>query len=250
MGGGWAPNPMAIGATQVDLRSPVSLGQVARLPCATVEPARPTHVSAGANKRTPVVGWGHSPRLRGWAGASQLTGLLTEIRPTAATPSALQGRYWHSSGATPMSAVTLGLEPAVRRWTRGPSWQAAQGWVLRPLCAGDSREKRRSPSTTDECFRSSKPASWAWLDLNQRPHPYQLNTGNRCADRRSQGHARLYGPRYAFNQPTGMRCSNGPWDSLTPRSSLPSRLLVTCSSYVASYAHTCRARMMPGGYGA
>jgi hypothetical protein len=24
---------------------------------------------------------------------------------------------------------------------------------------------------------------WAWLDLNQRPHPYQLNAGNRCADR-------------------------------------------------------------------
>jgi hypothetical protein len=25
--------------------------------------------------------------------------------------------------------------------------------------------------------------SWAWLDLNQRPHPYQLNAGNRCAHR-------------------------------------------------------------------
>jgi hypothetical protein len=25
--------------------------------------------------------------------------------------------------------------------------------------------------TTDERFRSSKPVSWAWLDLNQRPHP-------------------------------------------------------------------------------
>src|SRR5829696_10451403 len=44
-------------------------------------------------------------------------------------------------------------EPVVRRWTRGSSWQPAQGWVLRPLCAGDSREKRRSPSTTEECFR-------------------------------------------------------------------------------------------------
>jgi hypothetical protein len=24
---------------------------------------------------------------------------------------------------------------------------------------------------------------WAWEDLNLRPHPYQLNAGNRCADR-------------------------------------------------------------------
>src|SRR5215216_4843270 len=24
---------------------------------------------------------------------------------------------------------------------------------------------------------------WAWEDLNLRPHPYQLNAGNRCANR-------------------------------------------------------------------
>jgi hypothetical protein len=35
--------------------------------------------------------------------------------------------------------------------------------------------------TTEECFRSSNPVWWAWLDLNQRPHPYQQNAGNRCA---------------------------------------------------------------------
>jgi hypothetical protein len=34
------------------------LGRLHGSPCAAVEPARPTHVSAGANKRTPVVGWG------------------------------------------------------------------------------------------------------------------------------------------------------------------------------------------------
>jgi hypothetical protein len=33
-------------------------------------------------------------------------------------------------------------------------------------------------------FPQVNPLSWAWLDLNQRPHPYQLNAGNRCADRR------------------------------------------------------------------
>jgi hypothetical protein len=27
--------------------------------------------------------------------------------------------------------------------------------------------------------------SWAWEDLNLRPHPYQLNAGNHCADGRS-----------------------------------------------------------------
>ena len=26
---------------------------------------------------------------------------------------------------------------------------------------------------TNERFPSSKPVLWAWLDLNQRPHPYQ-----------------------------------------------------------------------------
>jgi hypothetical protein len=25
---------------------------------------------------------------------------------------------------------------------------------------------------------------WAWLDLNQRPHPYQVSRAQRCADRR------------------------------------------------------------------
>jgi hypothetical protein len=183
--GGWAPSPMAIGATQWFHAHRFGLGRLHGSPCAAVEPARPTHVSAGSNNRTPVVGWGggHSPRLGRWAGASQLI-CLTETRPTAATPSPSQGTYWHSSGATLMSAVTLGLEPAVRRWTCGSSWQAAQGWVLRPLCAGGSRKQRQSKETGGKCSRRSTPVWWAWLDLNQRPHPYQVSRAQRCADRR------------------------------------------------------------------
>jgi hypothetical protein len=39
---------------------------------------------------------------------------------------------------------------------------------------------------------------WAWEDLNLRPHPYQLNAGNRCADhpfRRSRSTVRAKGMR-------------------------------------------------------
>jgi hypothetical protein len=34
-------------------------------------------------------------------------------------------------------------------------------------------------------FRSATPVLWAWLDLNQRPHPYQVSRAQRCADRHS-----------------------------------------------------------------
>jgi hypothetical protein len=43
----------------------------------------------------------------------------------------------------------------------------------RPLCADDGRQWPRSKETTIECLRRSKVVLWAWLDLNQRPHPYQ-----------------------------------------------------------------------------
>jgi hypothetical protein len=44
--------------------------------------------------------------------------------------------------------------------------------------SGTAVRRRRAESTviegtTDERFRSSKLVLWAWLDLNQRPHPYQ-----------------------------------------------------------------------------
>jgi hypothetical protein len=40
------------------------------------------------------------------------------------------------------------------------------------------------PKRSDERLRWPKAILWAWEDLNLRPHPYQLNAGNRCADRR------------------------------------------------------------------
>jgi hypothetical protein len=50
---------------------------------------------------------------------------------------------------------------------RGPGWQ----WCSR-LAAG----------STVTCGNGW----WACQDLNLGPHPYQLNAGNRCADRRSR----------------------------------------------------------------
>ena len=45
-------------------------------------------------------------------------------------------------------------------------------------------------TTLDRCAVHTNPlvkaGVVAWLDLNQRPHPYQLNASNRCADRHSR----------------------------------------------------------------
>jgi hypothetical protein len=38
--------------------------------------------------------------------------------------------------------------------------------------------------TTGELSRRSTPVWWAWLDLNQRPHPYQVSRAKRCAQGR------------------------------------------------------------------
>ena len=51
------------------------------------------------------------------------------------------------------------------------SQTAVQGCVLEPLCARDAPKQPRPKATTDERSRRSTPVSWAWLDLNQRPHP-------------------------------------------------------------------------------
>jgi hypothetical protein len=80
-------------------------------------------------------------------------------------------------------AITLDGELRALLSTRNRLRAAGQGCALRPLCAGDARPQPQSKETTVECCRRSEPAWWAWLDLNQRPHPYQLNAGNRCADR-------------------------------------------------------------------
>ena len=45
----------------------------------------------------------------------------------------------------------------------------------------DAHKQLRAKESTDERSRRSEPVWWAWLDLNQRPHPYQQNTENRCA---------------------------------------------------------------------
>ena len=153
MRGGWAPSPMGHPGHPGGPRSPVRLGRSHRSPCTAVEPARPTHLSAGSNNRTPVVGWGSfaPPEV---VGMSQLICLLTDACPTAASQAHCRAHIDTRAAPHLCPPSHSAREPAVRRWTRGSSWQAAQGWVLRPLCAGDSREKRRSPSTTDECFRS------------------------------------------------------------------------------------------------
>jgi hypothetical protein len=41
-------------------------------------------------------------------------------------------------------------------------------------------------------------SAWVWSpppESNRRPHPYHGTTGNRCAERRSPGHARPSGPK-------------------------------------------------------
>src|SRR5215212_10503339 len=50
--------------------------------------------------------------------------------------------------------------------------------VRRPLTSS-----ARSKETTDEHFRRLSGVWWAWLDFNQRPHPYQVSRAKRCADR-------------------------------------------------------------------
>jgi hypothetical protein len=84
------------------------------------------------------------------------------------------------------------------------SQTAVQGCVLEPLCARDAPKQPRPKATTDERSRRSTPVSWAWLDLNQRPHPYQVSRAKRCADRRfprSRASARGEGMR--SNSPPG-----------------------------------------------
>jgi hypothetical protein len=43
------------------------------------------------------------------------------------------------------------------------------------------RDKRRSTEPIDQRIRWSNRILWAWLDLNQRPHPYQQSRAYRCA---------------------------------------------------------------------
>jgi hypothetical protein len=62
-----------------------------------------------------------------------------------------------------------------------PPENSGRGSVLRPLCTGASRKHPPSKETTGKRSRRSTPVQWAWLDLNQRPHPYQVSTAERHA---------------------------------------------------------------------
>jgi hypothetical protein len=44
------------------------------------------------------------------------------------------------------------------------------------------RPTQPEPNVKGQRFCWSEAISWAWEDLNLRPHPYQLTAGNRCAD--------------------------------------------------------------------
>jgi hypothetical protein len=54
------------------------------------------------------------------------------------------------------------------------------------------------------------PGTWAWLDLNQRPHPYQVSRAKRCADRRFPRSLASVGGE-------GMRSNNLTGPGRTPR---------------------------------
>src|SRR5512132_1633549 len=68
-----------------------------------------------------------------------------------------------------------------------------QGCVLRPLCAGDPPEQLRVKGTPLACLPRSKVVQWAWLDLNQRPHPEtkiaRVATGSAAPTRAELGRA-------------------------------------------------------------
>jgi hypothetical protein len=72
--------------------------------------------------------------------------------------------------------MTLGARASALRSTRNRPRAAVQGCVLGSLCVGDPRRQSPSKETTDERFGSSALVLWAWLALNQRPHPDQRST--------------------------------------------------------------------------
>jgi hypothetical protein len=104
-------------------------------------------------------------------------------RATAARPGA--GR--HQSGGTSATVVARLCSSGVRPARRGGTAAAEGRDGFLDRCAqathGDSLQRPRSKEPTDERFRRSTAVWWAWLDLNQRPHPYQVSRAQRCADR-------------------------------------------------------------------
>jgi hypothetical protein len=70
----------------------------------------------------------------------------------------------------------LGLvSPQVGQVNSSQRWH--DSYAFKHCCAQATRRSNRQPKeTTDERFRRSMPIRWAWLDLNQRPHPYQAHS--------------------------------------------------------------------------
>ena len=68
--------------------------------------------------------------------------------------------------------LTAELNRRLLRERRG-QWDEfdEHGCVVGPLCAGDSPKQPRSKETNGKRSRRSATVSWAWLDLNRRPHP-------------------------------------------------------------------------------
>jgi hypothetical protein len=93
------------------------------------------------------------------------------------------GSERHRSGGTGADPAA-GCAPTASSPPSAAMQSAGQGCVLGPLCAGDSPKQPRSKETNGKRSRRSATVSWAWLDFNQRPHPYQVSRAKRCADRR------------------------------------------------------------------
>jgi hypothetical protein len=93
------------------------------------------------------------------------------------------GSERHRSGGTGADPAA-GCAPTASSPPSAAMQSAGQGCVLGPLCAGDSPKQPRSKETNGKRSRRSATVSWAWLDLNQRPHPYQVSRAKRCANRR------------------------------------------------------------------
>jgi hypothetical protein len=48
----------------------------------------------------------------------------------------------------------------------------------------DASDEAATRKRSNQRSRWSRAGLWAWLDLNQRPHPYQVSRAQRCADGR------------------------------------------------------------------
>jgi hypothetical protein len=143
----------------------------------------------------------------------RLLGRSTELSKSPPNEACCQGRsVGRLDGARARPAGSLARDQATRqaisrrRFRRGvlqPGAASMAAASAAGMCSETAVGRRRAEATaieetTNERFRSSTPVKWAWLDLNQRPHPYQLNAGNRCADRpfrRSRSTVRVKGMR-------------------------------------------------------